>query len=243
MSFLDEMGSQQEEPPPRRSRKAKRRGLSPVTVFGIVLLIVGLCCLSWVGYQYFGTNVVSQKKFDEEKSNLREKWESSEPSAEPAGDGKEKPKEAVIPGDAIALMRIPAFGDDYEIPILSGTDLDTLSRGIGHYKDTAAPGEVGNFAVAGHRVTHGQPFQRLLDLKKGDKVVVETRDAIFTYALDVPPKDLTVPDTDLWVLDPVPGKDTKPKQELLTLTTCQDLFHSPDRSIGFAHLVSTKNKR
>ena len=45
----------------------------------------------------------------------------------------------MIPGDAIALLRIPAFGSDYEVPILSGTDLSFLNRGVGHYTSTASP--------------------------------------------------------------------------------------------------------
>ena len=45
------------------------------------------------------------------------------------------------------------------------------------------------------------------------------------------------------MIDPVPGHpDAKPTQALITLTTCQDLFRSPDRSIGFGHLESTQNK-
>ena len=117
----------------------------------------------------------------------------------------------MIPGAAIGLLRIPAFGDKYEIPILNGTDLAILSKGVGHYSSTAQPGQIGNFAVAGHRVTHGQPFSRMLELGKGDKIIVETRQAVYTYVLDESPKQLTVKDTDTWVIDPVPGKpDTKP---------------------------------
>jgi sortase A len=72
---------------------------------------------------------------------------------------------------------------------------------------------------------------------------VETREAIYTYALDDSPRRLTVKDSDTWVIDPVPGQpDAKPTQPLITLTTCQDLFQSTDRSIGFGHLVRTQNK-
>jgi sortase A len=138
---------------------------------------------------------------------------------------------------------VPRFGSDFEVPILSGTDLGTLSRGVGHYRSTSLPGQVGNFAVAGHRVTHGQPFAHLLDLDKGDEVVVETAAAVYTYVVDAPPRSLTVKASDSWVLDPVPGEPSaQPTQALMTLTTCQDLFHSPDRSVGFAHLASTKTK-
>jgi sortase A len=207
-------------------------------MIGLLMLVTGFTCLIWVGYQFLGTNAVSQRAFQTERDTLRHKW-ANEKSADPSA----RRKVAVIPGDAIGLLRIPAFGSSYEIPILSGTDLDILSRGVGHYADTADPGQIGNFAIAGHRVTHGQPFARLLELNKGDRIVVETRDAIYTYVLDTSPRDLTVDDAETWVLDPVPGKPgTTPTEALITLTTCQDLFHSPDRSIGFGHLESTKNK-
>ena len=58
--------------------------------------------------------------------------------------------------------------------------------------------------MAGHRITHGQPFAQLLTLRKGDTVVVETREAVFTYVMDTSPADLTVKETAGWVLDPVP---------------------------------------
>ena len=250
-SFMDDFGREDAAPrsksvhgrTPRKSGE-KRPGPSPFTVVGIVMLVVGLSCLGWVGYQYLGTNVVADKAFTSEKDQLRAKWASQDKSVSKDTKGdKSKAKESVIPGDAIALLRIPRFGESYEIPILSGTDLSILDRGVGHYTSTAMPGQVGNFAVAGHRVTHGQPFAKMLELSKGDQVVVETREAVYTYVLDEPPKDITVKETDTWVIDPVPGKTgVKPSRPLITLTTCQDLFHSPDRSIGFGHLASTKNK-
>ncbi len=221
----------------RRRRRSKR--VSPFTVVGVMLLVLGLSCLGWVAYQYFGTNVVSEKTFQTEREQLRTTW-SKEKKANP----KDPPAQGSdVPGDALALLRIPAFGDKYEIPIVNGTQLRVLNKGVGHYPATAQAGQIGNFAIAGHRVTHGQPFARMLELDKGDKVVVETRDAIYTYVLDESPRQLTVKDTDTWVIDPVPGKpDAKPTEALITLTTCQDLFHSPDRSIGFGHLESTQNK-
>ena len=226
--------------PPRRRRP------SALTLIGVVLLVAGLSCLGWVGYQYFGTNVVSEKAFQSERDRLVDKWteeEKSDPKNNKNKNENNQKKETVIPGAAIALLRIPAFGENYEIPILNGTELATLSKGVGHYSSTAQPGQIGNFAVAGHRVTHGQPFARMLELDKGDKIIVETRRAIYTYVLDESPRRMTVKDTDTWVLHPVPGKpDTKPTEPLITLTTCQDLFHSPDRSIGFGHLESTQNK-
>ena len=77
----------------------------------------------------------------------------------------------------------------------------------------------------------------------GDEIIVETRDAIYTYVLDEPPRQLTVKKTDTWVIAPVPGKpELKPDQPLITLTTCPDLFHSAKRSVGFGHLIRTERK-
>lgn len=226
---------------PTQSGPRRKKRVSPFTIVGIVLLVAGLSCLGWVGYQYFGTNIVSEKGFETQREQLRTRWATQ--TGPEAKKDEQRKANAPLPGDAIALLRIPAFGNSYEIPILDGTELSILSKGVGHYTSTAQPGQIGNFAIAGHRVTHGQPFSRLLELDRGDKVVVETQQAVYTYVLDEAPRQLTVKDTDTWVLDPVPGKpDAKPSQALLTLTTCQDLFHSPDRSIGFGRLESTKNK-
>lgn len=223
------------------ARRAAVRRRSGLTVVGIVLLLAGVASLGWVGYQYLGTNIVSRQAFDQESSGLRARW-ASEPAAQAAPTDPAEVTQAV-PGEAIALLRIPAFGSDYEVPILAGTDLAILDRGVGHYTQTAAPGQIGNFAVAGHRVTHGQPFARLLELDPGDEIVVETREAIYTYVVDTAPRDLTVSDDETWVLDPVPGEPAAtPTRPLITLTTCQDLFRSPDRSIAFGQLASTTNK-
>jgi sortase A len=240
---MDDLADPEERPTPRGAG----RSFSALTVVGVLLLVAGLGCLGWVGWQYFGTNVTSEKAFHEETSQLRDKWsQPTDPSGSGSsggttGEGELTP--ATIPGDAIALLRIPAFGPDYEVPILSGTDLSFLNRGVGHYTSTAGPGQIGNFAVAGHRVTHGQPFSRLLELDAGDQVIVETRDAIYTYVMDGSPRNLTVNDTETWVLDPDPhDPGATATKALLTLTTCQDLFHSPDRSVGFAHLATTVQK-
>lgn len=230
---------------PRRTRRRS----AAVTAVGILLLVAGLGGLGWVAWQYLGTNVVAQRAFEQERAGLRERWTNptGQPDQPAMTDRKEESERgqptAALPGDAIALLRIPAFGGSYEVPVLAGTDLDILDRGVGHYPGSALPGQIGNFALAGHRVTHGEPFARLLELDRGEEVVVETRDAIYTYILDAAPRELTVPASATWVLDPVPGEaGVAPDRALLTLTTCQDLFRSPDRSVGFGHLARTQNK-
>ena len=220
----------------------RRRSRAPLLV-GLCLVLAGLVLLGWVGYQYFGTNVVASRQFDSERDRLRKQWaEPVGPQGTPAGPSATE-SATTIPGEAVALLRVPRFGDDYEVPLVQGTDLDTLAKGVGIYDGSVAPGEVGNFAIAGHRVTHGEPFRQLLELRRGDEVVVETREAIFVYVLDLAPSELTVDEHDNWVLAPVPGKpEQQPTEALITLTTCQDLFHSPDRSVGFGHLDRVEAK-
>jgi sortase A len=58
----------QEPEPLVQPRRWRPRAL---TVLGVVLLAAGLACLSWVGYQFIGTDVVSQRSYDREKSGLR----------------------------------------------------------------------------------------------------------------------------------------------------------------------------
>jgi len=201
--------------------------------------------LGYVGWQYYGTNVVSHHRQAAIVDQVERAWREH-----PAG-ATAPPTVATVEvdeGNAEALMRIPRFGDDYVMPVLAGTSDDVLAAGLGHFAGTAGPGEVGNFALAGHRVTHGEPLRDLPELVVGDHVVVETRDTTFTYSLVTGGDDLTVPFTASWVLDPVPTNPSdggvEPPQAdgeaLLTLTTCSELFHTDDRLVAFAVLVDTQ---
>ncbi len=210
-------------------------------VVGIVLLVVGVAVLGWFGYQYIGTTIVSQQSYGRTTTQLEQQWSASgsTPTAT-SGDVRSDGTVTRIPGGAVGIMRVPAFGASWQVPILDGTAEDVLARGLGWYEQTAGPGQVGNFAVAGHVVTHGQPFRQLKGLPKGATIEVETHDAVYTYVVD---SSATVKDTDTWVLQPVPGHpEAQATDKLITLTTCADLFRSPDRYIVFGHLISTRLK-
>ncbi len=201
-------------------------------VVGVVLLVVGLAVLGWFGYQYIGTSIVARQGYEQQAGELEQQWGAGTAGTADTADR--------MPGVAVAIMRVPAFGADWQVPILDGTDEAVLARGLGWYENTAGPGKVGNFAVAGHVVTHGQPFNKLPSLPAGSIVEVETREATYSYVID---SSTEVKDTETWVLDPVPGEaGREPTEELITLTTCADVFRSPDRHIAFGHLVSVATK-
>jgi sortase A len=202
-----------------------------LTLAGYGMVLAGVAVLAWVAWQFWGTNWVSERRQVEVAEALEDGWAEGSDTA------------TTDFGRASAILHVPRWGDDYAVPVLAGSSDEALAAGIGHIEDTADPGDRGNYVLAGHRVTHGEPFKRLLELKEGDQVIVETRDKIYTYVLDGSPGNLTVNDTETWVLDPDPQHPgAEATTAVMTLTTCQDLFHSPDRSVGFAHLAKTVDK-
>jgi sortase A len=214
---------------------------------GIGLVAAGLGLLGHVGWQMFGTNIVSERRQQQAVQELERQW--AEEPTEIDGQPDDGPDVAPVRlGDATALIRIPRFGDDYVMPVHEGVSDDVLSRGFGHFEDAAQAGEKGNYALAAHRVTHGEPLRDMPELRPGDEVLVETRDAVYTYVLDTDPDELVVTFEDVWVVAPDPqnpdpdGVQPADHPRLITLTTCAELFHTDERMIAFGHLESKTAK-
>ena len=224
---------------PRSSRAAPRGALFWV---GAVMVLAGLVLLGYVGWQFFGTNAVSRHKQHQLVEDTRRAWQQHGSPARGTTirmHGSE--------AGAEALIRIPRFGKDYVVPVQHGVGDEVLAEGFGHFPDSAAPGRVGNYALAAHRVTHGEPLRHMPDLRPGDRVVVESRTRTYVYRLDTDPEKLIVGFRDGWVLAPLPHNPhggvqptQRRGQRLITLTTCSELFHTDNRMIAFGHLVSTR---
>ncbi|MEV4739280.1 class E sortase [Streptomyces sp. NPDC049555] len=143
------------------------------------------------------------------------------------------------PGAPFAVMTIPRLGAGWAKPVLEGTGTDLLKRGLGHYAGTAGPGGAGNFAVAGHRRTYGDPFKDLPALRPGDAVVLTVGAARYTYRVDTRPYR-TLP-TDTAVIDPVPAAaGYREPGRYLTLTTCDPEWGHSHRLVVWGHLESTE---
>ncbi len=224
------------DPAPAPARRSTGRRIA--FWLGMGLILAGLGLIAYVAWQLWGTNWVSKREQREVTTQLQEDWAA----------GETKQPEF---GDASALIKIPRFGPKYVIPVIEGTTQDILARGMGHFTDTAAAGQPGNYALAGHRVTHGEPLRRMPELRPGDEVIVETRTHVYTYELDTNPNALVIPFTGVWVLDPLPDNPAQggaePKQvegqRLITLTTCSEIFRTDNRMIAFGHLTNAKEKK
>jgi sortase A len=192
--------------------------------------------LLFVVYQLWWTNVAAGQEAARISSQVQQEW-----SAESPGPAATATAEEPKIGTTIGLMYIPRLRSKvWGLPVVNGVAAAQLAQGIGHYPGTAMPGEIGNFATAGHRATNGEPLRNVDLLQKGDSVVVETESQWFTYTLD---SYKIVEPEDVWVIDPVPGKpEATPTQALITLTSCHPRWASYQRYIWWGHLVETSSK-
>ena len=222
------------------SRRPPARMWSAVGVFGELLITLGVLLLLLVAYQLLWTNVTAQRAADQVASNLQDQWTQQGSSTGSGGEG-DTPEARPEIGNAFALMYVPRLSDKvWGMPVLESVALSDLARGIGHYPETQLPGEKGNFAVAAHRATNGEPFRDIDQLRVGDKVFVETQDSWFEYTLR---RDQILPPQATWVIDPVPGDPgATPTERLITLTTCNPRWGHTTRWVWWGDLTTTYDK-
>ncbi|RYV51889.1 class E sortase [Pengzhenrongella frigida] len=202
-------------------------------VVGELMITLGALLLAFVVWQLWWTDVEgdrAQAAIVDELDWVPVPTTSATPVAQPRTDASPalaEPEHAVT----FATLYVPRWGAEYVRPISQGVDragvLDPL--GIGHYPGTAMPGDVGNFAVSGHRTTYGKPFNLVADLAVGDPLVVRTADDWFVYR--VTSTEIVGP-RDVQVIAPVPGDPAAvPTERLITLTTCHPMYSARERFI------------
>ncbi|WP_129668817.1 class E sortase [Phytoactinopolyspora endophytica] len=233
--------------PKRRPTAVKR---SPMAVMagalGELMLTGGVLVLLFVVYTLWGTGIQTAAA----QNDLRNQFELQldEVDLDTDEDEPQAAYEGLELGDAYGILRIPRFGENWEKIIVQGVEDEDLKNGPGHYLDSADPGELGNFAVAGHRSGHGEPFARFPELQEGDIIEVETATGIYQYQLyDAPDGDSDgnkIEIQDSWVADPVPGEPSsaEPSESLLTLTTCWPRWGSSHRMYATGILISSEER-
>ncbi|MEU9327363.1 class E sortase [Streptomyces canus] len=219
----------------RRQAKARKPGAAVVAsrALGEVFITTGVLMLLFVSYQLWWTNVRAHAQADKEASSLQNDWAS----------GKGAPG-TFEPGQGFALLHIPKL--DVVVPIAEGvSNKKVLDKGmVGHYSEgalkTAMPdAKTGNFALAGHRNTHGEPFRYINKLSPGDAIVVETQDDYFVYKM-TSTLPVTAP-SNTSVIDPIPkGSGFSTAGRYITLTTCTPEFTSKYRLIVWGKMVEER---
>ncbi len=220
---------------------ASARGQSWRTVvrgLGQTLITAGLVILLFVVYELWWTGFTTKRDQHRLLTQLRQEWAAGKFLADPPL------------GSGIALLRIPRFGTHYLFVIVQGTSTADLIKGPGHYPGTAMPGQVGNFAVAGHRTTYLHPFYNINQLKSGDPIVLETAKTWFTYTVENIPgtaakhQEIVSPN-DIAVSYPVPDQPDqalKATEKVLTFTSCNPRYSAAQRIVVHALLTNVTAK-
>ena len=217
---------------------------------GQLLITLGVVILLFVVYELWITGLYTKAQQHKLLNNITAFWHGPR-SAEIS---QQDPSLTHIPlGSGIAVLRIPKFGRGYHMVIVEGTGTGDLEKGPGHYPGSAFPGQVGNFAVAGHRTTYLHPFYNIDKLHNGDAIVLETKSMWFTYRLQdvtdtkgyphVPSTEIVQP-TDVAVAYPVPDQanpDARPSLKMLTFTSCNPRYSAAQRIV--VHAVLTQSLR
>jgi sortase A len=234
---------------PQPTRRAGDRVRFVLRGIGQLLITAGVVVLLFVVYEVYVTNYLAHRAQTKVKTALQTQWDRRHSDPLLQLPGARPP--ALPDGKGIAFLYIPRLGRDYAWAIVQGTSAADLEKGPGHYRSTALPGHVGNFAVAGHRVGKGEPFLNLDHLRAGDPVIVETESTWYVYRVKgadhgsidstdadgIPGREIVTPGGGGDVLDPVPDHPGAPPHEkLMTLTTCHPKFTASHRMVIHAAL-------
>ena len=237
----------------RRRRSAFLTGFTGVA--GELLLTAGVFVLLFLGWQlWFNDAVVagqqtsharevSQSWADDERANTPSPTATQTPTQTPTPTATPAPKpiegappvmtRALANTEVFATLIVPSFGEDYVRTIAEGIGIaDVLNvHGIGHYPDTARPGELGNFALAAHRTAYGSAFEHIDQLDVGDSIWVETADGWYRYVFRN--HEVVVP-TAVEVLPPVPrAPGVESDERFITLTSCNPKHSTLERIIAY----------
>lgn len=214
----------------------KRKTLATVTlVLGELLLTMGVILMLFVGYKsLIQDNLVASAQITEAKN-----YGSTVAAKEEFVALADVSKLA----DIFGRMYVPRFGRDWTRLIAEGTKWHPVLNdiGIGHYTNTAMPGEVGNFAIAAHRGGFGGAFRDIHRLSSGDRVYIETKDSWFTYRfLET---EIVMPN-EVDVIDPVPQKldGAIAGSSYLTMTSCTPIFVNTQRIVSWFELVASSSR-
>ena len=190
-----------------------RRGI------GIILIIVGLALIVSIVYKKIETS-----KKQKELQNILEQVISEDPEY-----GSEGKQEKSINGyEPVALIEIPSI--NLSQGLVEGITDDILQYYLGHFETSVKPGEKGNFAVAGHRVSdYSEAFVNLYKVEAEDKVIVKANKKEYIYKV-----------TENFIVDPS-RVDVLDNTDDATITLITCTVGAKERVVVKGKLVETKD--
>ena len=250
------MSDHAEPTPPRDGDEARTRQPEPrehhrpsvLGVIGELLITAGVLVLLFLGWQVWWNSLVLAGQQTNAAASQSKQWldqASASPTPVPTptkAPGTTKPDYGpppvmTAPADyqAFAVLYVPRLGPQWKRLIKQTVDveqvLNSYTAGVGHYKGTQMPGDVGNFAVAGHDSGWGNAFIDLSKLRLDDAIYVQTKDGWYTYRFR---NFEYVQPTAVSVLYPVPRQQNAiPVDRVMTITTCNPPFHAGERLIAY----------
>jgi sortase A len=195
---------------------------------GEILITLGRVVL-FAGYEIWGKTAIVGAHQNGLDRQLAQNWSpSAAPSAAPSSP-------APAAGTAIARLYIPRMHKQWVV--VQGVTPADIRYAPGHYPETAMPGEVGNFSVAGHRTP--SIFWNLDRVRAGDPIIVETREMWFVYR--VSQIEIVSPHA-VQVVAPVPNQPgTAPTTAMITLTTCNPKLDNYQRLVVHGELLRAQS--
>jgi sortase A len=207
----------------QKSRFSTLRAISRGT--GEVLITFGLIVLLFAAYEVWGKAAIVNSHQNDLDKQLNQEWAGDNPTIGPSS-----PSGQPTDGQVFAKLNIPRMKKQWAV--VEGVSVADIRYAPGHYPDTAMPGEVGNFSMAGHRTP--AIFWDLDKLQPGDAIVVQTAKTWFIYK--VTGHEIVKP-TAVQVVAPVPDQPgSTPTAALLTLTTCNPKLNNYQRYVVHAQL-------
>jgi sortase A len=233
-------------PAPHQRGSAQRREsrltrgqtvLIAVRIVGELMVTFGLVLLLFAAYEIWGKTAIINSHQSDLETQLSQAWgqDPTVPDPTVGGGGASKgPAGTVSTSQGIARMYIPRLHNHWVV--VEGVTMWDIRFAPGHYPGTAGPGQVGNFAVAGHRTP--AIWWDLDQVRVGDLVVVQTRSNYYTYTITQ--TEIVAPNS-VQVIAPVPDEPGQtPTAAMLTLTTCNPKWDNYQRLIVHGRLTSTR---
>jgi sortase A len=199
--------------------------------FGQTLITLGLVVMLFAAYEVWGKALEVGSEKNRLQGGLDAAWAAKKP-----GPAASEPVEKPVKGKGMSRLYLPRLNMDWVV--VEGTDPADIRLAPGHYPASQLPGQVGNFAIAGHRMP--SVWWDLDKMRDGDAMVVETKTRWIVYTVYevhiVKPTQLSVVAQD----PDRPG--TAGTRKLMTLTTCNPKWDNYERLVVHGEVTREQPK-